>query len=94
MQSFLGRCANSYDPTRIHPVLNGLADECCGGLAHRFAYVGALALLAIAGIHLWDELPPGTAVGALGQSGRERGFMLNTRRCRQPVRFSRKNRDL
>jgi hypothetical protein len=39
------------------PVLNGLADECCGMLAHLVAYVGALALLAIVGIHLWDELP-------------------------------------
>ena len=62
MQSFLGRCANSYDPTRIHPVLNGLADEFCSMLAHLVAYVGALALLAIVGIHLWDELPAGDAL--------------------------------
>ena len=38
-------------------MLNGLADECCSMLAHLVAYVGALALLAIVGIHLWDELP-------------------------------------
>jgi hypothetical protein len=62
MQPFLGRCANSYDPTGIHLVLNGLADECCGMLAHLIAYVGAPALLAIIGIHLWDELPAGAAV--------------------------------
>jgi hypothetical protein len=36
-----------------------LADECCGMLAHLVAYVGALALPAIVGIHLWDELPAG-----------------------------------
>jgi hypothetical protein len=28
----------------------------CGMLAHLVAYVGALALLAIVGGHLWDEL--------------------------------------
>ncbi len=64
MQSFPGRCANSYDPTRIHPVPNGLADECCGMLAHLVAYVGALALLAIVGIHLWDQLPASEAAEA------------------------------
>ena len=51
MQSFLGRCATLYNPTQIHPVLNGLADECCGMLARLVVYVGALALLAIVGIH-------------------------------------------
>jgi hypothetical protein len=44
------------------PVLNGLADECCGMLALLVLYVGALALLAIIGIHLWDELPANAAV--------------------------------
>jgi hypothetical protein len=62
MQSFLGRRANSCYPTRIHPALNSLADECCGMLAHLIAYVGALALLAIVGTHLWDELPAGAAL--------------------------------
>ena len=38
-------------------------------LAHLVAYVGALALLAIVGIHLWDELPPGAAVGPSGEAG-------------------------
>jgi hypothetical protein len=64
MQSLLGRCATLYNPTRIHPVLNSLADECCGMLARLVVYVGALALLAIVGIHLWDQLPPGEAAEA------------------------------
>jgi hypothetical protein len=64
MQSFLDRCATRYNPTQIHPVLNSLADECCGMLARLVVYVGALALLAIAGIHLWDQLPAGEAAEA------------------------------
>jgi hypothetical protein len=64
MQSLLGRCATLYNPTRIHPVLNSLADECCGMLARLVVYVGALALLAIVGIHLWDQFPPGEAAEA------------------------------
>lgn len=43
--------------TRIHPALTGFADECCGTLARLLAYVGTLALVAILGIHLWDQLP-------------------------------------
>ena len=35
------------------------ADECCGTLARLFAYVGALALLGIVGLHFWNELPAG-----------------------------------
>jgi hypothetical protein len=62
MQPFLGRCANSWLSDRNSSSMNGLADECCGMLAHLIAYVGALALLAIIGIHLWDELPAGAAV--------------------------------
>jgi hypothetical protein len=61
MRLFCGTRASSYDPTRIHPALTSLADECCSMLARLVAYVGALALLAIAGIHLWDELQPGMA---------------------------------
>jgi hypothetical protein len=48
-----------------HPALTSFADECCATLARLFGYVGALALLAIVGIHLWDQLPgaaPGPAV--------------------------------
>jgi len=69
MQSFFGRCANLYNPTQIHPVLNSLADECCGMLARLVVYVGALALLAIVGIHLWDELPAGEAAEASAKAG-------------------------
>jgi len=69
MQSFFGRCANLYNPTQIHPVLTGLADECCGMLARLVAYVGALALLAIVGTHLWDELPAGQAAEASVRPG-------------------------
>jgi hypothetical protein len=45
----------------IHPALTSFADECCGMLARLIAYVGALALLAIGGIHLWDEMPANVA---------------------------------
>ena len=42
---------------QIHPALRSFADECTGVLARLIAYVGALALLAIIGVSLWDELP-------------------------------------
>jgi hypothetical protein len=42
---------------RIHPALTSFADECCGRLVRLMAYVGALALLATVGLHLWDRLP-------------------------------------
>lgn len=57
MQSFLASPATPYYPNRIHPALNSFADECCGMLARLIAYVGTLALLAIVGVHLWDQLP-------------------------------------
>jgi hypothetical protein len=41
----------------IHPALSSFADECTGTLARLFAYVGMLALLAILGVHAWDQLP-------------------------------------
>ena len=44
-------------PTKIHPALRSFADECTGVLARLIAYVGALALIAIVGLSLWDELP-------------------------------------
>jgi hypothetical protein len=43
--------------TKIHPALRSFADETCGVMARLIAYVGALALIAIAGLSLWDELP-------------------------------------
>jgi hypothetical protein len=61
----LGRpCQFHNHPTRIHPALNSFADECCGTLARLIAYVGALALFAIAGIHLWDQSPKAAAFEA------------------------------
>ena len=42
--------------TKIHPALCSFADECSGVLARLIAYVGALALIAIIGVSLWDEL--------------------------------------
>jgi hypothetical protein len=69
MRSFWATRANPYDPTRIHPALNSFADECCGMLAHLVAYVGALALLATVGIHLWDQLLVGAALEPAARAG-------------------------
>ena len=44
-------------PTGIHPALTSFADEVCGMLARLIAYLVTLALLAIVGIRLWDQLP-------------------------------------
>jgi hypothetical protein len=56
MRPILAYGANHY-ATKIHPALCSFADECCGVLARLIAYVGALALIAIVGLSLWDELP-------------------------------------
>jgi hypothetical protein len=69
MRSFRATPANSYYPTRIHPALTSFADECCGMLARLVAYVGTLALLAIVGVHLWDELPDGAAIEPSAKAG-------------------------
>src|SRR5882757_4240024 len=47
----------SLHPADFHPALRSFADECTGVLARLIAYVGALALIAIIGVSLWDELP-------------------------------------
>jgi hypothetical protein len=44
------------DPTRIHPALTSSAAERFRARACPLAHVGVLALLAIVGIHLRDEL--------------------------------------
>jgi len=44
-------------PASIHPALRSFADECSGLLARLIAYVGALALIAIVGVSLWDQSP-------------------------------------
>jgi hypothetical protein len=49
-----------YSPfsTDIHPALTtSFADEVCATVARLFAYVGTLALVAILGVHFWDQLP-------------------------------------
>ncbi|HEV3146529.1 MAG TPA: hypothetical protein VGZ47_21760 [Gemmataceae bacterium] len=47
---------------RIHPALTSFADECVATLARLIAYIGALTLLGIVGLHLWDELPAAASV--------------------------------
>ena len=61
--------AHPFYPTQIHPALTSFADECCGMLAHLIAYVGALALLAIVGVHLWDQLPIADAIEPSATAG-------------------------
>src|ERR1700730_11675158 len=56
MRSILASGA-ALHPVKIHPALRSFADECSGVLARLIAYVGALALIAIIGVALWDELP-------------------------------------
>jgi hypothetical protein len=68
MRSLRANPANPY-PTHIHPALTSFADECCGTLARLLAYVGTLALLAILGIHLWDQLPIGEAPDRSAKAG-------------------------
>jgi hypothetical protein len=62
MHSFEAGPADSHYTTRIHPMLTSFADEVCGTLARLVAYVMTLALLAIGGILLWDQLPDATAM--------------------------------
>jgi hypothetical protein len=69
MRSFWAIRANPSYQTRIHPALTSFADECCGTLARLLAYVGALALLAILGIHLWDQLPVVEAIEPTAKPG-------------------------
>jgi hypothetical protein len=70
MRLFRAIPANRSYSTRIHPALTSLADEVCGTLAHLIAYVGALALLGILGIHLLDQLPVGEAIEPSARAGR------------------------
>ena len=41
---------------RTYPALTSFADECVATLAGLIAYLGALALLGIVGLHFWDQL--------------------------------------
>jgi hypothetical protein len=44
-------------PDWIHPALVRCADECSATFGRMILYVGALAVLAIVGVQLWDQLP-------------------------------------
>ncbi|WP_407157497.1 hypothetical protein [Bradyrhizobium sp. STM 3557] len=64
--------ASSTSPPRTAGfllALEGFADEVCGTLARLFAYVGALALIGILGLALWQQIggleptEPGTRPG-------------------------------
>jgi hypothetical protein len=69
MRSFGPIGANSSYQNQIHPALTSFADECVGMLARLTAYVGTLALLAILGIHLWDQLPATEPVEPAARAG-------------------------
>jgi hypothetical protein len=69
MRSFRATRVHRYYPAGIHPALTSFTDECCGTLARLVAYVGTLALLAIVGVHLWDQLPVGEAAEPSAKAG-------------------------
>jgi hypothetical protein len=69
MRSFRTTSGTPLEPTGIHPALIGFADECCGTLARLLAYVGVLALLAIVGLHLWDQLPVAASLEPSARTG-------------------------
>jgi hypothetical protein len=53
----------------IHPALTSFADECVATLARLIAYIGALILLGMVGLHLWDELPAAGMIEPAGKPG-------------------------
>ena len=57
MHSFEAAAADSHYTARIHPALTRFADETCGTLARLIAYLCTLALIAMLGIFVWDQLP-------------------------------------
>jgi hypothetical protein len=52
-------CGQVGSECQIHST--SFLDECCATLARLIAYVGALALFAIVGLNLWDQLQLNTA---------------------------------
>jgi hypothetical protein len=56
MRSFLVPRA-ALGPAGIHPALLRFVDECNGLFARLIAYMGALALMTIVAVSLWDQLP-------------------------------------
>ncbi len=69
MRPFSATPDNPQYHGRIHPALTSFADECCATLARLIAYLGALALLGMAGVHLWDELPTAATGEPAGRPG-------------------------
>ncbi len=53
----------------IHPALTSFADECCATLARLIAYVGALVLFAIVGLHFFDQWQFDTVAEPADQPG-------------------------
>jgi hypothetical protein len=49
--------ASSPFSIQVDPALTSFADEVCATIARLFAYVGTLALIAILGVHFWDQMP-------------------------------------
>jgi len=59
----------SHYHSRIHPALTSFVDECCATLARLIAYVGALALFGILGVHLWDQFQLEEVAGPISKAG-------------------------
>jgi hypothetical protein len=68
MLSVLARRAARHR-SGIHPLLRNFADECRGVTVRLLAYVGTLALIAIAGTRLWAEFPAAAAVEPAAKAG-------------------------
>lgn len=62
MHSFPARTANSDHTPSFWTALASFVDEVYGTLARLFAYLMTLALMAICGIALWEQLPAVTAM--------------------------------
>ena len=75
MRSELARRLGSQPPG-IPPALWRFAGECHGFFAGLLSYMGALALIAIAALGLWDklELGPGPIAAASGRGEDVRGL--------------------
>lgn len=69
MHSFPANSATPNYTTRIHPVLSSFVDEVCGTVARLCAYVMMLALMALGGIALWQQLPEATAMAPQVRDG-------------------------
>ena len=73
MQSFSADPSKSPYTTGIHPALTSFVDEVYGTLARLFAYVMTLALFAIGGMALWEQLPEATAMDPAVKDGSFKG---------------------